>query len=599
MPILSSAVSENTLNIHLNKFQHLFATLEKNQKSSKKTDAYFSEQFVNRFGFRNPQEVVEYLKSPEGKTTLTLISQELIKIEALNEYKAEQYREALLRQERHLIFLLMGLIAKEKDLAKQASEITQHQIEQKLKETSPKEQAKPKQKSSVAVFDANIIAYTKALEALDKKLGELNQQLAEIDLELMVLENEASLMDKKHAHITDHIEQLNHYLKLPIFNGQSMDHYMDHNNQQIESLTTELNALKQQENNDTANVQTEPSAPIHRKIKLLEHRLAFHHGQLKKKPQCAEHVCEHLLEHIREKLSEQQRLHEEQPSEHSSHELEGLKLQEKGFIHALQVLRKEKILLNAELEEVDDFSQAHFIVDPSHKPRYQKRGDCYGICTEEMDPDNLSEEDWLQAQLNFEQLKQEIRVVPVHHHECRKNDVGNHEQRKLHYKNLRNEFVGQINDVKASKVHVLQALSSNKAQKALLTQTREKTPLTMSPKPKSGESEQTESLPLEFSPKPTPKPSRCSYAFMMRNLARLVPTKAPAPRKEDIFEVTHALDAVVPQKHQDELHQLINEVHPGEIMSPEVRLGWLNKAQKLIPEVVEPELEPTFTPRLG
>ncbi|KTD57009.1 Dot/Icm system substrate protein LidA [Legionella santicrucis] len=600
MPKQSPPVSVNMLNLTPNNVEHLCATIEKSHKYSKKTDAYFSTQFLNRFGFQNPLQVVEFLRSPEGKTTLTLISQELIKIEELNQLKAEQYREELLTTQRHLIFLLMGLMAKDKALAKQACEITQQQIEQKLKETKQSEQTKPGKTSIVDVIDANIKAYTDTLNALDKKLGDLEQKLAEIDDQLIIIENEASLMNEKHAHLTDHIEQLNAYFQLPILHDQPMDHYVAHTNQQIESLTTQLTALKQQNNENNPNAERKHSA-THRKIKMLEHQLAFHHAQLKKPPQSAEHVFEFLLEHVRERLNECQQLHENQPSDYLLHELEGLKLQEQGLLHVLQVLRKEKILLNAELEEVNDFSQAHFVVDPNHKPRFQKRGNCYAICTEEMDPDNLSEEDWLQAQLNYDKLKHEVRVAPIHHRECMQHDVEKHQERKQHYKNLRKEFIEQIHDVKASKIQVLQALSSNKTQRALLTQTRENTPLSMSPKPNPVPKMDKDNLSPKFCPKPKHTPVPCSYSFMMRHLERLVPTKAPAPREEDIHKVTLVLESVIPPQHQNDLHKLIDEVSPGKIMSPEDRLGWLHRAKNLIPDVmepIEPELEPTLSYKL-
>ncbi|QIN35638.1 LidA [Legionella longbeachae] len=599
MPTQSSPVSANTLHLTPNNFEQLFATIEKSHKYSKKTDAYFSTQFLNRFGFQNPLQVIEFLKSPEGKTTLALISQELIKIEELNQRKAEQYREELLTIQRHLIFLLMGLMAKDNALAKQASEITQQQIEHKLKETKQIEQTKSDQTSLVDILDANIKAYSETLNALDKKLGELEQKLAEIDNHLTIIENEALLMNEKHAHLSAHIEQLNTYLQLPVLHDQPMEEYVAHTNQQIQSLTTQINELNQQNNENSPDTQLEHPAR-HRKMKMLEHQLAFHHSQLKNPPQCAEHVFERLLEHIRERVNECQHLHENQPSDYLSHELEGLKLQEQGLIHVLQVLRKEKILLNAELEEVNDFNQAHFVVDPNQKHRFQKRENCYALCTEEMDPHNLSEEDWLQAQLNYDKLKHEVRMVPLHHRECMQHDVEKHQERKQHYKNLRKDFIEQIQDVKASKVQVLQALSSNKAQKALLTQTRENTPSGMSPKPDAAQINiEKDTLSPKFCPKPKPTPPLCSYSFMLNNLKRLVPAKAPAPRKKDIYKVTRELESVIPLERQNELHKLIDEVTPGKIMSPDVRRSWLDRAQNLIPDVVtEPQLETTISYKL-
>jgi effector protein LidA len=149
-----------------------------------------------------------------------------------------------------------------------------------------------------------------------------------------------------------------------------------------------------------------------------------------------------------------------------------------------------------------------------------------------------------------------------------KHEVKQHTERKQHYQHLRREFIGQIDEVKASKVQVLQALASSKAQKALLAQSREQTPLEMSPKPKT--EQQEESLTPKFSPKltPSPKPRPCSYTFILHNLERLVPNKGPAPRERDINKVSNLLDQVVPEERKEELHQLIGEVHPGEMMAP-------------------------------
>lgn len=59
--------------------------------------------------------------------------------------------------------------------------------------------------------------------------------------------------------------------------------------------------------------------------------------------------------------------------------------------------------------------------------------------------------------------------------------------------------------------------------------------------------------------------------------------------------MTRVLESVIPLERQNELHKLIDEVCPGKIMSPKLRRGWLDRAQNLIPDVIEPELEPTLS----
>jgi hypothetical protein len=259
-------------------------------------------------------------------------------------------------------------------------------------------------------------------------------------------------------------------------------------------------------------------------------------------------------------------------------ELEGLRLQERGFLQAQQFLKKEKILLNAQLDPVNDLSQAYFIIDPSHKARYRKHGDSYAVLPEGLDPQRLSEEDWLQARLNYEQIKSDVCWVNADYKARRQLRLDSLDQRMEPLQVKKSNFIDRLDQVKANKVEILHALSSAKAQRALLNQSREEvTPLAMSPRP---------------TPKATPKPEpKCSYSLMMRNLECLVPTHAPAPRPTDIRNVRDVFEAVVPPARKGELDELINEVKPGEIMQPEVRLGWLYRFKKLIPDIPVPELD--------
>ena len=353
-----------------NQLEQWFANIERENKPSKNTNSYLSTQFLSRFGLKNPQEVLEFLNSLEGKKTLSMIrSQELMNIDSLNQYQAEKYREEAFIRQRLLLFLLMALITKDKEHTKHVSEIIQQQIEHILNETKHSESKQNQQAITTQILDANINVYSSIIKALDEQLEELDQNLVEVEEELIAIEEEALQMAQQDANINHHLDQLNAYLQLPLFHNQSMVNYVDHINKQIASLTTQLSALKVQhavKNTTSSNIvgTQEIDVNTRRKIRMMEQQLAFHHAQLKQPSQNGEQVFQQLIEQVRARLNEQQCLCESQPAmTHYKHELQGLRVEERGLCHALQVLRKEKILLNAQLEQVDDFSQAHFIID--------------------------------------------------------------------------------------------------------------------------------------------------------------------------------------------------------------------------------------------
>lgn len=586
-----------------------FANLERENNPSEKTNSDLSTEFVSRFGLKDPLEVIEFLKSADGKRALTMISEEIMKVESLNKNKEEQYLEEALQRQKHLIYLLMALIAKDKEHAKQVSEVIQQQIEHKLKDAKHIEEGKTEREIAIEVLTQNIHAYTMAIQALDEQLEETQRSLNDVEVILTELAEESAQMEEHHAVLNDHLDQVNEFYNFLHVLTQPVAQQAAHNNQQITSLTAQLATLRiqpapQMRALTPALQQQIPESHSERKARMLQDRIDLHkvhNDRLKQEPLSNEQTILRLLSQARVRINEIQLTYANQPMPaYIAMELEGLKIQERGFTHALQVVRNEKILLNTKLEQVHDLRHAHFIIDPSHRPRYHMHGNSYAILPENVSHKQLTPEEWLQAKHSYDRQRPDVQLVNVHYAQQMKQQRNTINERVEFFESQKNNFIDRIEDMKASKVDLLHALSDSKTQKQLLSQNPQASPLMMSPKPVPVQaSSKTKALSPEpsftrtLTPTPKPKP-KSSYALMMKSLECLVPRKAPAPHKEEIHKVSNAIKSIVPPERQGEFEQLIDEVQPGKVMPEKQRLGWLHKVTRLIPDVPPPELDSTF-----
>ncbi|HHF7375588.1 hypothetical protein [Legionella bozemanae] len=526
-----------------------FANIEKgNGRTTTETNSSLAAQFLARFGLQDATQVIEFLKTVGGNETINMIAQEIMKEEAQIQFIREKNAEELLRQQQ-LLFLLMSLIAKSKAQAEHVSEQTQQQNDQKLKEARVEGK---KESRSIATHMADANARANKLQELDKELRKLENDLQEVEKELEAIEEEVLLMEDRHVHITDDLDLLNTYLQLPLVNNQPIPHA--HVHQQIATLSAQLAALRAQQAapipatfSDTTQLQL-TKLRIDKKIRMLEDRLSFHQAQLQQPPQTSEQVFQQLLERVKAQLNEPEHIYES-PT-HREREEESLRLQERGFSQALQVLRNERILLNSQLERVYDFSQAQLIIDPSHMSRYRRYGDSYAYFSEDIAPERerqLSEQDWLQAKLNYETSRPHICTVNFFYNDQMNREVESLKERTQFCQSRAQDLMSRIEKVQTTKLQLLP----------------EKTPFSMTPKPQP----------------------KSSYSLM---LERLVPSHAPAPRPQDILNAHKELEAVVPSHNKDALHKLIDEVRPDEIMAPEIRFSWFNRFKSLMPNVPVP-----------
>lgn len=554
-------------------------------KPSKHKDSYLANRLLAHFGIKDAHELMTYFKSPSGKLALKILGEEFAKLVAQKEYLARHYAEELARH-RSLIYLLMGLINKRKAQAKHLNEIIQEQIDKKRGENKRVDSSSSEKKRdmiNMELLDEAILNYKKSIEALDKKIEETKEELAVLDKELINLKKQGKEIKRRYDVVDDHVAQLDDYLKLLASGSLPMSPTPAQANQinaQIATLAMQLAALQSQPakmptNDSTSKALTPPLTQTQVsykeiKVKQLEERIAFHQARLSQPAQDIEQLIHQKLQQLDAKIKQRQsniehiyedrRNTEQRPLQY---ELEGVKVLSRGLSDALAFHRKEKILLNENLEPVYNFDEARFILSPSQQKKLVKVGDSYALIVEGQDLDNMNDEAWLEAKQNYERAKPEIIEARVLARETRRNEESTHAFRQQKTQSLRNSKAQQVNDIYINKAQLVDGLANASKMKELLTRSAK---VTAKSEPGG------------------------SYALMMQ---RLAPPKGPAPRQQEINQAKARLKEVVEPKRYNELDRLISEVQPGKLMPEQKRLSWLQRAFSLIPTSVEPGPETT------
>ncbi len=161
----------------------------KNPLSSQEIDAStpsLATQCLSHFGLQSPLDVVKFLKSPEGKTIITLIGKELAEIAAIEEHAQQDLLEHQRLQKRRLAFLLLGLIYRREARVAELNEEAVHAIEKRSKNAEKEAMRRREATASSgtpAMLDYNTLkrglaALTEAVNAIE---GLLNNKLQQVD----------------------------------------------------------------------------------------------------------------------------------------------------------------------------------------------------------------------------------------------------------------------------------------------------------------------------------------------------------------------------------------------------------------------------------
>ncbi|MCE0723156.1 MULTISPECIES: hypothetical protein [Legionella] len=570
-------LNEAEQTLMMGRLQQWFADIEKNNDPNNTgTTPSLATQFLSRFGLKNASEVFYFLKTAGGKEAVTMIARELMKKEDQIQLIREQ-NEEVLRKRQHIVFLLMGLIAEREALAKNVDQLFRLEIERHLtkdKHTEHKETISGH--SQIEIIDAMISNYLMTIHALDVELNKLEEQLNQVEKELIAIEEEEEQIEAYHDELHTHIDILDKYLELPILSHpqEPPAAFMERRRtllmQDLERYR-EQEALHRNTLSEDPNTQEMARNRISRHIRTIEHELHFHQAHLSQTAINYEELFRLALEQTRSKIQE---LKSQSTSGPLGAEIEGLQLREQGLVSALKVMRNKKILLNDKLEQVFDFSQARFIVKHEEaKCLIQKDDGSYALIPKDMDPKKLTQDQWEQAKLNFDQEKERIQTPRFNFMEKIQENLQKQIQRKEQHLTLREVLQAQRSEMHRAREKMGETLSFAQTKKATLLGN-------------------TPRLSQRVTPKSDPHPS---YTQMIEKFESLV---LKAPQKEDIEKARGVVKNLsISSESKGKLDELIEQVTPERVMEPQQRLQWLYSAKRIITDtsLAKPEVDPNKT----
>ncbi len=540
-----------------------FADLERStQPETAEANPYLATQFLSRFGLKNALDVFKFLKTAGGDVTLTMIVREIIKEELRIQSISEQNTAEMLRQQR-LLFMLMGIIAQRKELAKNVDQLIRFENDKHLKSMHMEQKTETlSERPPVTLIDEMIDHYIETMKVLDEELDEIEDQLDHIEEELNEIEEEERRVEELHSHI----EILDTFLQLPILQ-HPQENPAAFVQRRITSLMRELERYKEQEaqfkNKTTGDIRTQEMEKnrLGRHIRTIEHELNFHKVHLNPTVTNFEDLFHLALQQTRGKIQE---LQSQQSVSGQVHvELEGLQLRERGLLSALKVMRNKKILLNDQLEQVFDFSQARFSIKPEDARRLVQRKDgSYALLPKDADPENLIYQDWVQAQIAFEQAKAKIQTPRFNFMEKIQENLQRQRERKEHHLSLREVLQAQRMEMQNARKEMGEALKGAQAQRALLLKRD------------------------NLSPNPNPSPDFHESYSQMREKFEFLALKKP--QKKDLDEVRNLVkNSSISPEVKGKLDQLIEQADnaPGKNYGATERLRFLRSARQLLKDV--------------
>jgi len=141
-------------------------------------------QLLARFGLKNAQEVIQFLKSHAGQSLITMINNELLEQEEIsNSIQAQQEKKRLHR--RHFLLLLLGLLYEQKAEAQQKNLATQEEIDAKRHQQEKADHAKEEDSSlfeeTAQALEAELTNTIQEAEQLENEMASLYEELLEIE----------------------------------------------------------------------------------------------------------------------------------------------------------------------------------------------------------------------------------------------------------------------------------------------------------------------------------------------------------------------------------------------------------------------------------
>lgn len=370
---------------------------EQAQGSAKsKTGIVQSSSSLGRFGLKNAEDVIHFLNSPAGQSTKTEIAAELALIAEIKEERQFELMEKQRLQRRIMAFLFLSMLAKREANAKGMND----QLTQRLKKILSK---KPSTKTlSGPQKSPYQQALNDILETYDDQINYLQKEHQSFEQEEQLLKDELS----------KHEDQLSDFSEKEAIYTDALDKFDDiekDSGDSVENLETHLASL-QEKINEKAESMNEP---------ILEDN-----GKETQK---------------------------------GFYELHALRF-EAAFVGDLIAVQKgEKSLCDADGNNIDSCSKAHFII-PTHQ-KIVKHDEQYYLLRADQDIHTLSQEEKADAAKQYESSRPEILSV-------KRQVVDNMEREKMHLDTKGDVLKELLSEVQAQRTLISNQLSQVQATRA-------------------------------------------------------------------------------------------------------------------------------------
>ncbi|WP_133129764.1 hypothetical protein [Legionella yabuuchiae] len=372
-------------NAHQDALQQIQSTsLELNTKNkqkvtldSKRLNEVFrqSEIDIGRFGFKTPNDLITFLKTPAGESALEHIGEELAQIAALEEYNQFQLQEEQRLKQRIAVAIMVYFAAKNDAHAKELMQYVEEQLEKHLH-------------SEKEILEHEALANNEEPrgETLVDRITNNRTELAQVDNKIKHLEQKIQDIETVHQEYAGTVQAVETEAKSRIFNNKEINQLTPEENTNItQSLSEEIKAVTEQlekKNNDYidhVNAYAEDSNPAN--LKMVNE---------------------------------------------SKKELDKLQLKEEALKDMSDVVEGKKVLLDEHCNQVHSFDKAKFVINKDSADRLVADQGKYYLLKPDQNFSSMSATDKADAQELFHQKKssfQRLTHMVQERHETLRTDA--------------------------------------------------------------------------------------------------------------------------------------------------------------------------------
>ncbi|KTC65768.1 coiled coil protein [Legionella adelaidensis] len=520
-----------------------FASVEKNNTPAaairaEQNNPYLATIFVSRFGLKDSNDVLTFLKSPAGESTVSLIEHELALQAEQEEERQFELREAEARDRRIRAFLLMGLLYDKKAEAKDLLSRIQEQIDKFIHELD-EDKAKENKKlidsyDRESLLNKQFEAYHEASGALEAKLNAKLSEAEKLEKELAHWDKQNQAMNVKYNAYHDHLDTL--HAELSEFGDLSNETGLEKIN--VRSIEDKILGLSKQLDADAAEIS-----------RLLESE------------------NEEDLLAARELLNQ---------SNARNLQLGTLK-------DMLDVVNKKSYLVKADGSTASNFAEAEFILPKSKK--IIKDGDQYYLVDASKDLKDIQADENLknQAAKAFQQAKHDLMnvksLVSKNYH-LEKTD---HNQTKTNLSE-RSEKMQQEIDLLAKQLTAVQAARAQASEMIKQGSRANENPApTLTPSPTTPKPTAT---PIKATATPAPNYQATTYKHLLLLMKY-------GPSAESIERLSKGFAA---RPDMVEAHRMANTLRPGVPIPFQVMQNLLRNIERFGVDATKPNVAGNINP---